>query len=244
MRKNMLKINNFRGFYKFVFLIVVMSSVCAAAFGQQSGQLAQPAAQAENTAKLREYGWKSRTEIRKGGETKSVQLNQMRYDLDGTLQKTPLSATQLEIPTGGLRGLIARKKREEFLQTLDGLGALAKSYASLPPEKMQRFIGNAVITPEKTARQNLLRIQSKDVLQPGDSMTVWIDPLSRRQRKTEIQTTFESKPVRIFSEFQDLPNGPTYMARSRIDYPEMELAITTENFEYARNTVIKAGGAK
>lgn len=240
----MLKINKFRSFYKFVFLTAIISLMgAAAAFGQQAvKQLAQ--AQAENAAKLREYNWKSRTEVKKGGETRSVQLSQMRYDLDGTLQKTILSATQPDIPTSGLRGMIAKKKKEEFVKMMDGLGALAKSYASLPTEKMERFTGNAVIVPEKTAQQTLLRIRSKDVLQPGDSMTIWINAATRKQRKIEIQTLFDGKPVRIVSEFQDLPGGPTYMARSLIDFPERELAITTENFEFARNTLVKTGGKR
>lgn len=237
-----MKTSNFRPFYKFIFLTAVMSIMCAgAALGQQlTKQLA--AAQLENTAKLHEYSWKSRTEIRKSGETRSVQLNQVRFDLDGGLQKTMLSATQPDIPTSGLRGMIAKKKKEAFLKTLDALGALAKSYGDLPPERMQRFISGAIITTEKTAQQPLLRIQSKDVLQPGDSMTVWFDAATRKQRKIEIQTTFDGKPVRIVSEFKDLPNGPTYMARSLIDYPGEELAITTENFEYMRSPLAKKGG--
>jgi len=240
----MMKVNKFRSYYKFVFLTAIMTLICAAAaFGQQVvKQLAE--AQAVNAGKLREYNWKSRTEVKKGGETKSVQLNQMRYDLDGGLQKTTLSATQPDIPTSGLRGMIAKKKKEEFVKLLDQLGALAKSYASLPAEKMQRFIGNAVIVPEKTTQNMLLRIQSKDVLQPGDSMTVWIDSATRKQRKIEIQTLFDGESVRIVSEFQDLPNGPTYMARSLIDFPSRELAITTENFEFARNAAVTAGGKR
>lgn len=228
----MLKINKYTRFHKVGLVMAIMSIMCVAAFGQKDNKLAQ--VMQENAIKLRAYSWKSRTEIRKGGETKSVQLNQMRYDLDGALQQTQISRTQQEIPTGGLRGMIAKKKKEEIAATLEGLGALAKTYGKLPPEKMQRFIANATITPERTLQQNLVRIQGKDVLQLGDSMTIWIDLATHSQRKVEIQTTFDNRPVRIISEFQDLPNGPTYMARSIVDYPSHELAITTENFEYTR----------
>lgn len=227
-----MKINKFGRNYKIGLMLAIMSLTGVAAVAQPSKQFAQ--AQQENEAKLRTYSWKSRTEIRKGGETRSIQLNQMRYDVEGTLQQTPLSATKAEIPTGGLRGLIARKKKEEFVKMLDALSVLAKSYGKLPPEKMQRFMTNATITSEMTSQKKLLRIQGRDVLQPGDSMTIWFDPATHQQQKIEIQTTFENKPLRIVSEFRDLPSGPTYLARSLVDYPDQELAIVTENFEYTR----------
>ena len=205
---------------------------CVAAPARQEGQFAR--AQAENARELRQYSWKSRAEVRKGGETKSTQLYLMRYDLGGEVQQTLVTGTSQQIPTRGLRGLIARKKKEDFVELLDGLRAVAKSYGGLPPEKMQRFMAGAAVAPGKTARQSLVRLQGRDVLQPGDSMTVWLDAATRRQRRVEVQTTFEGKPVRIVSEFRDLPDGPTYAARAVVEYPSRELAITTENFDYTR----------
>lgn len=201
--------------------------------GQQLSKFAQ--IQQENAMELRHYSWKSRMEVRKDGETKSIQLSLMRSGFDGTVQKTPISATpQAQLPTRGLRGLIAKKKKEEFLETLDELGALAKSYGELSPERMQRFVTNATVTPEISAQQSLIRIEGRDVLQPGDSMTVWVDAATRKQRRVEIQTTLDRKAVRIVSEFQLLPNGLSYMARSVIDYQGQELTVITENFDYLR----------
>jgi hypothetical protein len=207
---------------------------CVAVAGQQQGaKFAE--GQQENAKKLRQYSWKSRTEVRKGGETKSTQLHLVRYDPEGAVQQTLISQTSQQIPTRGLRGFIAKKKKEDFLETLDGLRAVAKSYGSLAPEKMQRFMSGASVAPEKTAeRRNLIRVEGRDVLQPGDSMTVWLDAATRRQRRVEIQTTFDGKPVRIVSEFQDLTDGPTHVARSVVEYPSRELSIITDNFDYER----------
>ena len=193
---------------------------CVAVAGQQQGaKFAE--GQQENAKKLRQYSWKSRTEVRKGGETKSTQLHLVRYDPEGAVQQTLISQTSQQIPTRGLRGFIAKKKKEDFLETLDGLRAVAKSYGSLAPEK----------TAE---RRNLIRVEGRDVLQPGDSMTVWLDAATRRQRRVEIQTTFDNKPLRIVSEFQDLTDGPTHVARSVVEYPSRELSIITDNFDYER----------
>lgn len=200
-----------------------------------SAQMDQKFAQArqQNAQALRQYAWKSRTEVRKGGETKNVQLALMRYDMYGTLQKTPLSATpQAQLPTHGLRGLIAQKKKENFMDTLDGLSRLAHAYGELTPDTMQRFLATAAVMPEINPVQKLIRISGGNLLQPGDAMTVWVDAATRKQRRVEIQTMLDRKPVRIVSDFQDLPQGPTYMARSVVDYPSEGLILITENFDY------------
>src|ERR1044071_5203553 len=113
---------------------LVLSASFAASARQQQQQMGAKFAQAqqENARQLRQYTWKSRTEVRKGGETKSTQLNLVRYDLDGSVQQTYISGTSQQIPTHGLRGLIAKKKKEEFVEMLDGLKAVAKSYGSIP----------------------------------------------------------------------------------------------------------------
>jgi hypothetical protein len=213
--------------------MAVLLATAVAFPAQMDPKFAQ--AQQQNALALRQYTWKSRTEIRKGGETKNVQLALVRYDSYGTLQKTPISSTPTQqLPTRGLRGLIAQKKKENFVETVESLGVLAKSYGELSPESMQRFMANAVITPEMGQQQKLFRIQGGNVLQPGDSMTFWVDAVTRKPRRVEIHTTLERKPVRVVSDFQDLPNGPNYTARSVVDYPSEELTLIAENFDYQR----------
>ena len=66
-------------------------------------------------------------------------------------------------------------------------------------------------------------------------MTIWIDAISRKQLRVEIQTSLDDKPVWIVSEFQDVPQGgPTYLARSRVNYDGASVVIITENFDHAR----------
>lgn len=212
---------------------LMLLATTAAVSAQMDPKIAQ--AQQQNAAALRQYEWKSRTEIRKGGETKNVQVALVRYDSYGTTQKTTISSTpQQQLPTHGLRGLIAQKKKEDFMDKLEGLGALARSYSELSPDAMQRFMAGASITPDMNPQQKMFRVSGGNVLQPGDSMTLWVDAATRKQRRVEIQTTLDRKPVRIVSEFQDLPGGPTHMSRSMVDYPREEITLITENFDYAR----------
>ena len=196
----------------------------------QTNQAAQ-----SNALALRQYEWKMRTEVQRKGETKSVQVASVRFDSNGQKQTTLISRTpEPDLPKFGLRKAIAQKKFKEFKETIQQLGELARSYGELSPEQMQKFLATATMTPEVTAEAKLIRAEGRNVLRAGDSMTVWIDATSRKQRRVEIKTVFDEKPVWIVSEFQDLPQGPTFMSVSRVNYDNGDVVIVTENRDHQK----------
>src|SRR6185369_6702594 len=213
-----------------VVALAIMLCAGSLVYGQQEQKFAQ--AQKQNAQALRQYTWKSRSQVRKDGDVKSTKIFLTRYAPDGTQVQVLLEEDSAKLPKFGLRGMIAQKKKEEAAQLIEALQKLAKSYGELPPAKMQEFMGRATATLETNAPQPLLRLEASDVLQPNDSMTVWVDANTRRQRRIEINSSCDAKPVRIVSEFRDLPGGPTYMARSVVDYPHEELTLTVENFDH------------
>ena len=185
---------------------------------------------------LRQYTWKSRTEVRKEGEVKNTKLFMSRYAADGTQVQILLEEDSARLPKFGLRGMIARKKKEEAANLIQALQQLAKSYGELPPAKMQQFMSKATVRLEQNRSQPMLRLEATDVLQANDSMIIWLDASTRKQRRIEINSSYDANPVRIVSEFKDLPAGPTYMARSVVDYPREEVTLTVENFDYQHDT--------
>src|SRR5262245_17771300 len=192
----------------------------------------QQDAMKQNALALRQYTWKSQTQIRKEGEVKATKLYSSRYAADGSVVQLLLEEDSAKLPKFGIRGMVAKKKKQEAQELIEALQKLAKSYGELPPAKMQEFMASARASLETNAPQPLLRLESANVLQPGDSMIVWVDANTRRQRRIEINTSFDAKPVRIVTEFTDLPHGPTYMSRSVVDYQQEEVNLTVENFDY------------
>ena len=218
---------------KFITTIIglaIMLCSWTLANAQQDQKFAQAAKQ--NAQALHQYTWKSQTQIRKDGEVKATKLYSNRYAADGSVVQLLLEEQSAKLPKFGIRGIVAKKKKEEAMELIDRLQSLAKAYAELPPAKMQEIMKTAKATLETNAPQPLLRLEATNVLQSGDSMIVWLEANTRRQRRVEINSSFDTKPVRIVTEFSDLPNGPTYMARSVVDYPREELKLTMENFEY------------
>ena len=210
------------------------------AMAQDKEKFAQ--AQQQNKEALTQYTWKSRTELKMEGESKNVTLEQVRYDLDGTLQKTQLTGGEEQQAKdsggrrgrrgGGLKGKIVEKKKAEFAQMMKELGQLVASYAHVPPEKMQAFLKGAMVTPGEGDNAGTLRIQGGDVLREGDAMTIWIDPQTSMMHRVEILTHYEDNVVNSLSEFRSVSGGPTYQARTTLLYPEKEIELTVENYDY------------
>jgi hypothetical protein len=219
--------------YKIIFLRVMGLAIMFCSWNAAYAQDQKFALAAkQNAMALQQYTWKSQTQIRKDGDVKATKLYSSRYAADGTIVQLLLQEESAKLPKFGIRGMVARKKKADAQELIEALQRLAKSYGELPPAKMQEFMKTAKATLETNAPEPLLRLESTNVLQPGDSMIVWIDANTRRQRRVEINSSFDEKPVRIVTEFRDLPNGPTYVARSVVDYPREELTLTMENFDY------------
>lgn len=84
-------------------------------------------AMVENAAELRQYTLKQRTEVSMNGEVRSVRLDQVRFDLDGNMERIPLTSVAAEAPkVRGLPGKVVANKREE---TANYHGSGAAGYA-------------------------------------------------------------------------------------------------------------------
>lgn len=219
-------------------LAVVLGLCSAAALASSSPATEFVEAQRANKAALREYTWKSRTELKLKGEVKNVTMDQVRHDLDGMPQKTQIGGSPAEQERqrgrlgGPIRQHIVAKKKEAFKELLHELTTLVQAYAHLPEHKLQAFAKRASISKGHGAESGTVRLHGEYVLVAGDSMSVWIDPTSFTMRRVDISTTLESKPVSLVTDFRNLENGLTFQARTVLRYPDKEVELSVENFDH------------
>lgn len=219
----------------------VLSAMALLLFGALAVEAQDPAqlkeafsrAHQQNEQALRQYTWKSRNEVRKNTEIKNTQVFQMRYDAFGKLQRSQIGGSAPpQMPKGPIFGHIAQKKKEDFIELMGDLREQVQAYSHLSPAKMQAFLASATISGRLD--QGVIQIQGGNILQAGDGITIWLDAKTRRQRRVEILTFVERNPVRAVIEFGELPAGPTFMARTVVNYQKESLQLITENFDYER----------
>jgi len=172
------------------------------------------------------------------GETKKVTLNQMSYDMYGNEQKTLLSEQPPADaqPSGGrLKQRVVAKKTGEFKDMMQEIAALVKSYTELPPEQLQAALKQGSFSQGQGDMQGAIQIQMQNVIQQGDSLTIWIDRTAMLFRRAVIATTYEGNPVTATANYAMLPTGQVYMAQTILNYPKKEVVVEIDNSNYQRS---------
>lgn len=222
-----------------IVLLASLSPAAAATVRVQDAKEKFAAAQKGNAAAMRQYTWKSRTELKLKGESKSIKLEQVRYDASGQLQKTPLDsgAPQQQQQSGGGRGgrlkkKVIENKKEEFGEMIKGLAALVTSYAHLPQDKMQAFIQNATFKAGQGQDAGTIQITGQPGIVPGDSMSIWVNQSTMLFRRVTINTVYDKKPASVACAYENTTSGLNYMIKAVLDYPSKNVQVTVDNFEY------------
>lgn len=190
----------------------------------------------ENAAQLRQYSFKQRSEVRLNGDVRSVKLDQVRFDLDGKLQRTPLTPVAAETPKArGLRGKVAAQKREEMVDYIERLMSLAQRYMAPTPGNLEKLSEKAEFWKGQGGSGNQVRIQAMDFVKGGDSFIWTLDAVAKAPVRMEARTELDGAPVSITADYRNLPGGPNYVARAIIKSERKGLEIKVESFDYQRN---------
>ncbi len=214
-----------------VFLAAVVLPLLAR--GADPGAMAsQYAANAKaNAALTRQYIWQMRVEVTLKGEPKPAQVYQMRFDVDGKLQKTLLTAPAKEKKTRGIRGRIKENKIEEFKEWAGKLAELVKGYMAPTPGTMMDFYAKAAYSQSSDGK---VMISSTSFIDKGDRATYWIDPATQIPCRFEFQTVLEGDPVSATVDFGQVQGGPQYTARLIVNVPAKKVSAKIENYNYLR----------
>lgn len=194
-----------------------------------------------NAQALKAFIWQQRLQLQVKGETKKVTLNQMNYDMYGNLQKTLLSEQPAaEESSGGGRGgrlkqRIIKKKTGEFKEMMEGIASLVKSYTELPPDQLQAALKQAAVSQGEGDMQGAIKIQMRNVIQQGDSLTLWIDQAAMLFRRIAITTKYEGNPVTATANYDRLQSGQVYMAKAVLNYPKKEVVVEIDNLNYQQS---------
>lgn len=200
------------------------------ALTQGSAEISQRMSQ--NMQMLRNYSWKMRTELKMEGESKVTSLSQIRFDLSGQAQKTPISAPPEAKSARGIKGRKMKQKQEEMKALVDALSRTAMAYILPKPDQFQRFLETSNTWQGQGATSGSLRVEGKGFVIPEDHVNLYVNSATKDFQKMSATTELEGKPVQIQADYRDMQNGPTYLAKMTLDYPEAGVQLIVENFDY------------
>jgi hypothetical protein len=210
-------------------------ALSSAAVAQQSpppGVLADEYAQSmqQNAKLLKQYSWTMRVVLTKDGEEQTPELYMMRHDVDGNLQKTPLTVQKKK----SYRGLIGRMKKKDVDKAqkyLSSVAELVKQYATPSPGAMMDLFSRAPITP---GQNGTVQISGSNFLNKGDSVVFVLDQATHQPKLYNFSTLLDKDEIEGTIKFGMVPNGPRYPSEINVMVPAKNLQAQVDTYNYVR----------
>jgi hypothetical protein len=196
---------------------------------------------AEGTKKLAQYEWVETTVIKLKGEEKARKLNRCYYGADAKVQKTPMDqpAPQATEQGGGRRGRrgggavkqkVVENKKNEMQEYMTQAAALIHSYIPPAPAQIQAVKdgGRLTASPQPGGK---LRLEMKQYLKPGDSLTIDLDTAANRLLGLGVNSYLDKpdEPVTLAVQMNTLPDGALYSAQTTLDAKAKNIEVVITN---------------
>jgi hypothetical protein len=187
------------------------------------------AAATKNAALLRTYSWQMSVQATIDGDQKPASVYQLRFDINGNLVKTLMTAPPP--PPSGLGKRIRAKKLQEFKEWGDELADLVKKYMAPSAGTMLDFYSKSTY---QTDPSGLIKVSGTAFLQPGDNVSFLIDPTTNSPKQFTFSTTLESDAVTGMVTYAMTADGLRYAAQIQITCPAKKVTSVIQNYGYVK----------
>ena len=187
----------------------------------------------KDQAELRKYEWIETTIVSYKDEEKSNAQKRCYYGADGVLQKVPVASSQANTP-GGIRGRMAKNKKEDITEYMQKAAALIHQYVPPKPLTLQSVlqaggVGGQILEP---GRRN--RLDFRGYLLPGDMLGVEVNMTNNKILGLQV-ATYIDKPedaVTLAVQFANLANGTGYPAQITLGATKQHVQVVIKNSGY------------
>jgi hypothetical protein len=191
------------------------------------------AARQANAALMHHYQWNSRIEVLENGQVKDTRIELVNYGWGGQLQRTTLNDQSARLPIGFLRRAIQEKERQRLEVYLVGLRQLIDLYTMPNTGKIYDFMMTAV--PAGPDANGQFTLAGQSIVQPGDGLTLWVNPWTRHPTHAQITTNFQGDTVNVTATFATIPaSGLNYVSFAEATVPSKSLSVQVQNYDYVR----------
>jgi hypothetical protein len=221
-------------------LLAAQQPAAPAAGGQPDHVAALKQSIVEGTKKLAGYEWIETTVISLKGEEKNRKLNRCYYGADGKVQKVPIEGEPQAEQSGGggrsrkkggaLKSKVVENKKDEMQEYMQRAAALVHSYVPPAPPQIQavKDAGRVAVSPQTGGRA---RLEMKQYLKPGDSLTIDLDPAANRLLGLGVNSYLDTPDdaVTLAVQMNTLPDGALYAAQTTLDAKAKNIQVVITN---------------
>ena len=221
---------------------VMVGSLSLPAFAQQPTAAERVASLkatlAASQVVLRQYEWIETTVVSLKGEEKFRKQERCYYGADGKLMKVLLTQSAPESTKRGLRGKIAKKKKEELTDYMQEAVSLVHQYVPPDPARIQAVKDAGKVALQLTEPGKRVRLTFGDYLKSGDSLALDVDLTNNHPLAVNVNSYLDSEkePVTLAVTFGTLDDGTTYVSGTVLDAKSKNLKVTVKDSGYRKMT--------
>jgi hypothetical protein len=221
------------------FCAALIMSLTGQLMAQDTGDSAQMALDYSkvleaNTKALQAFSWNERSEVTMEGEEVVVILRLIRFSEGGEFQATLLSQ-QPEKPGGkGPKNKKAQKIYDGAVGAAQSIPQLLMSYTMLSSGQLVDFFGNGKMSPGEGDMAGTTKIAGANVLQKGDSVTLYLDPTTLTPKGMDVKTVANDQAIEAYLDFALLEDGTSYLSKADSTIPEKGMEIKFETFDHKK----------
>jgi len=188
-----------------------------------------------NKQHLAQYTWTETETISIKGDVKDTKTYQVQM-VNGQQQKTLVNNQQAQ--SGGREGRIKErvvdKKKAEYQEYGQSIGALAKQYTTPDPDRLMQAKqqGNLSLQPG----EGTISLVIKSFVKPNDQVTMTISEQTKAPVSIQVNSYLNdpSDKVNISAQFAQLPDGTNHVATSTINGVSKQLTVQDQNSNYQK----------
>ena len=220
-------------------LLVLGFSLAAAQNPQlEEKVMAIKQAQAVNKQKLAQYTWQETETISIKGEVKDTKMYLVQLGPDGKPQKTEISEQKAQSGggrQGRVKARVVEKKKEEYQEYGQQIGALAKQYTTPNPDRLMQAKQQGNVSVQ-LGQGNTISLVIKNYVKPNDSVTMTIDGQTKSPVDIKVSSYLNdpSDAVTISANFARLPDGTNHVTSTTINGVSKQLSVNDQNSNYQK----------
>jgi len=216
-------------------LIVLNGIAGLAQDPQQQRLMAIKDAMAANKQRLAQYTWQEVETISIKGDVKDTKTYQVSM-VNGQQQKNLVNDQKAQ--SGGREGRVKErivdKKKEEYQEYGQSIGALAKQYTTPDPERLMQAKqqGNLSLQPGN----GTISLVIKSFVKPNDQVTMTISEQTKAPVSVQVNSYLNDPKdaVTISAQFAQLPDGTNHVATTTINGVSKQLTVNDQNSNYQK----------
>ncbi len=209
-------------------LSIVASSTAIAQVDKEQLALTISKAEEANTAKLKEYIWKRKSEVAIDGQVKLTTVSEFSFDEKGELQTQIIDAQSDVKQKKGVRGNMQEKAIEEKTDYVQKALEISLAYTFMSKGELLDFFSKATVTE----KDGILEATGENVYIKGDKLTVLVDPKTNLFIKKTFSSFLDKDPIGGELKYEKFSNGTNHGTTTVLDLPAQKMKINSVNDNY------------